>query len=88
MNGGDAVLLSVVVSVVLIATGAIDLDWQLVSYRYSEWHRTIDYWEYNPFLKINWWLAYALNVLRVAGGCLLLGFMLSELRYRLVKKRG
>jgi len=73
--------------VLLISTGAVDLDWQLVSYRYSEWHRTVEYWEYNPYIRVNWWLAYLLNLARVSAGCLILGFTLNEFRHSLKVKK-
>lgn len=62
-------------SVWLITTGFTDLDWQLVSYRYSEWHRTVETWEYCPFLVVNWWLAYMINVVRIMVGCFMLGIV-------------
>jgi len=57
----------------------MDLDWQLVSYRYSEWHRSVDYWEYNPFFRINWWLAYMFNVIRLMVGCFILGYIVKSI---------
>jgi len=72
----------ILTAVFLIASGWTDSDWQLVSYRYSEWHRTVDYWEFNPFLKVNWWVAWQLSLARLVVGSLLLGFALNELRWR------
>lgn len=63
----------ILISLWLIATGWTDLDWQIVSYRYSSWHRTISYWEYNPYLQVNWWLAYILNLGRIMVGCFIMG---------------
>lgn len=83
MNCSFLLIFGILVSVVFISTGSIDLDWQLVSYRYSEWHRSVDYWEYCPSIKINWWIAYVINVLRIAVGCLVLVFCLDELKWRL-----
>lgn len=81
INRVNALTFTFLFSVVLVCSGAVDLDWQLMSYRYSEWHRNVDYWEYCPFIKINWWMAYMLNVLRVSVGCLILGFCLNEMRH-------
>ena len=46
----------------------MDLDWMLVSYRFSEWHRSIDYWEFNPYLKVNWYVAYISCLIRLVLG--------------------
>jgi len=62
-----------------LVTGWMDADWQLVQYRYSEWHRTVDYWEYNPFLQVNWWIAWQLNLLRVVFGSAFMGAIASHL---------
>jgi len=78
VNGLHFVVL-VLLSIFLITSGFVDLDWQLVSYRYSEWHRSVEYWEYNPFFKINWYVAYAFNVVRLIVGCVVLGFVLARL---------
>jgi hypothetical protein len=69
-------------SAILILTfeigGALtDLDWMVVSYRYSEWHRSMETWEFCPFLKMNWWLAYEFTILRAAAGFFILGCLLT-----------
>lgn len=51
-----------------LSTGMTDLDWMVVSYRYSEWHRTQEQWEFCPFLKMNWWLAYMVSLGRIVLG--------------------
>jgi uncharacterized membrane protein YphA (DoxX/SURF4 family) len=68
-------VLLLLLSVWLIASGWTDLDWQVSSYRYSEWHRSVDYWEYNPYLRIEWWFAYIINIGRVMAGCFVLGVL-------------
>ena len=65
-----------------LATGLVDMDWQLVAYRYFEWHRSIDYWEYNPFIKINWWIAYQLNLLRIIVGVIIISVMIDRMVMR------
>jgi hypothetical protein len=75
------IVIALIAGLFLVATGWMDSDWQLVSYRYSEWHRSIDYWEYNPFLQVNWWIAWQLNLFRIFIGTFLFGFVLSELRW-------
>lgn len=65
-------------TVFFITGGFMDLDWQLVSYRFSDWHRSVDYWEYAPYLKINWHIGYLLNVGRLIFGCILLGWILRS----------
>jgi hypothetical protein len=71
-----------VLAVWLIASGWTDSDWQMVTYRYSAWHRSVVYWEYNPFLKVNWWLAWQLDILRFTVGSAVIGFLINEFRWR------
>ena len=72
-------LILILLSIFLISTGWTDLDWQLVSYRYSETQRQLDYWEFCPFLRLNWWLAYIISVGRIMTGFFVLGWVLSTL---------
>ena len=69
-------------AVLLIATGWTDLDWMVVSYRYSDWHRAQADWEFCPFLKVNWWLAFEFSLFRFALGWLLLGMIIMFLLFR------
>jgi hypothetical protein len=69
-------------SLVAIATGWTDTDWQLVTYRYSPWHREQDTWEFNPYLIVNWWVAWQLGILRLVGGSLIFGILLYHLIWR------
>ena len=69
-------------AVLLIATGWTDLDWMVVSYRYSDWHRLNPDWEFCPFLKLNWWLAFEFSLFRFALGWLLLGMIIMYLSLR------
>ena len=79
--------LSAVLALALFIGGALtDLDWMVVSYRCSEWHRSQELWEFNPFLKVNWWLAYYITVLRLAVGFFLLGCLLTY--WTCIKREG
>jgi len=69
-------------AVFLVATGWTDSDWQMVSYRYSEWHRTVEFWEYSPYLKVNWWLAWQIDLARLLMGSLILGYLIREVQAR------
>jgi hypothetical protein len=51
-----------------LVTGFMDLDWMIVSYRYSEWHRSVEFWEFCPFVKVNWWIAYVFSLVRIVFG--------------------
>jgi hypothetical protein len=73
------IVLLLLLSVWLVVSGWTDIDWQIVSYRYSEWHRSVDYWEYNPHLRIDWWSAYIINIARIMAGCFILGFISHRL---------
>jgi len=59
----------------LLVYGFNTLDWMIVSYRYSEWHRSVDYWELCPFLKPNWWIAYISAVLCLVAGAFIVGVL-------------
>lgn len=59
--------------ILMVSSAITDIDWMVVSYRYSEWHRSQELWEFCPFLKLNWWLAYAFTVLRIVFGSFILG---------------
>jgi len=63
-------------AIYLFTTGCIDLDWMVVAPRFNRWYYTVDYWEFCPFLKMNWWLAYAVTLLRVIIGSLMLGWLI------------
>ena len=71
-----------VLSVAFLVSGCVDVDWMVVSYRYSEWHRSVDYWEFNPYLRLNWWLAYVVSLIRVVAGSIGVGYLT---RYYLMK---
>jgi len=60
-----------------IGGALVDLDWMVVSYRYSSWHREQEFWEFFPGFRLNWWHAYAFTVLRLASGFFLLGLLLG-----------
>ena len=71
------------VCVVGVATGWTDSDWQMVTYRYSQWHRDQQTWEYSPYLKVNWWLAWQIDIFRVVLGSVIIGFLLNEFKWRM-----
>lgn len=55
-----------------LVTGAVDLDAQFMAMRFSEFWRSVDYWEFGPHVKLGWWDAYVLSVFRIAVGPLFL----------------
>mgnify|MGYP006270238451 CR=1 FL=1 len=69
----------ILLAALLIGSGWVDLDWMIVSYRFSEWHRQQPNWEFNPYLRMNWWLAYQFSLWRFAAGWLLLGLTIAWL---------
>ena len=75
------------VSLVAVVTGWTDSDWQMVTYRYSEWHREQDTWEFNPFLKVNWWIAWQLDLLRLVGGSIVIGYIINEMVWKRSNER-
>ena len=70
------------VAVALIAGGAMDLDWMIVAYKFDMWNGSNGVWEFCPFLKVGWWLAYFISVMRLAVGCVLLGVVVGALWFR------
>ena len=79
MNTRVILISLVITGAFLLSTGWTDADWQLVSYRYNEWHRSIAYWEYNPYLQIPWWIAWQLNLLRIILGTGMLTIVIMEI---------
>ena len=63
------------IGVILLVTGLIDIDWMVVAPRFNTWYYTVDYWEFFPFFRCNWWLAYALSICRVVMGAYIIGRM-------------
>ena len=55
-------------SVCLLITGYMDDDWRTVTYYFNSIQNTWDYWEYCPYIRVNWWLAYAIDTVKVAVG--------------------
>ena len=58
-------------------TGAIDIDWMVVSPRFNDWYFTVDYWEFAPYFKMPWHQAYVFTVLRLVIGTLIIGAFLG-----------
>jgi len=75
-------LLTLLVAVVLLVTGHMDLDWMVVAPRFETWYFSVDYWEFAPWLKMQWWTAYAYTAIRIAMGWLLLGWTLNEIKHK------
>ena len=70
-------------AVFLLGSGAVDIDWMIVSYRYSEWHRTQLTWEFCPWFKMGWWDAYIFTLARIVAGTMLLGVCCAWIYWRL-----
>ena len=79
-------LLLIGIAVVLLITGHMDLDWQLISYYFDSIQNTWSYWEYCPFIRINWWTAYLIQVIRISVGWLILGSTLTYMGLALMGK--
>ena len=60
-------------SVVLLITGHMDLDWQITTYYWNSIQNSWSYWEYAPGLRIDWWTAYLIQIVRISVGWLILG---------------
>jgi len=75
MNGNHKsvlFLITFVAGLTLFTTGCVDIDWMVVQYRYSEWHRSLTTWEFCPWFKMGWWDAYLFTLLRIIVGTALL----------------
>ena len=68
------------VAVLLFMSGCIDLDWMIVAPRFNPWYYTVDYWEFCPYFRLNWWLAYVYTILRIIVGALFLGYLIEKLK--------
>jgi len=73
-------------SVVLLVTAYMDDDWRTVSYYYNSVQNSWSYWEYCPYIRINWWLAYFIDTLKVAAGWIMLTGSLTYMSLALMGK--
>ena len=64
--------------VTLLASGLADLDWMVVAPRFNPWYFTVNYWEFCPWLKIGWWDAYFVTLMRIIAGFLGLGIVVGK----------
>jgi len=83
MNKPLIILGLLLFAVFLLASGAIDIDWMIVSYRYSEWHRSQLAWEFCPWFKLSWWDAYMFTLARIIAGTGMLFSCLTWIYMRL-----
>ena len=67
------------IAVFLIATGWTDLDWMIVSYYFQIGNGLNGVWEFCPYLKVEWWLAFELTLARLFIGWLLLGMIVLDM---------
>ena len=73
----------IMLSIILLVTGHMDMDWRVVSYYFDGIQNNWGYWEYCPFIKINWWLAYFIDTVKMAAGWFLLGATLTYIGVQL-----
>ena len=64
------------VAITLFSLGVLDLDWMIVAPRFNPWYYTVEYWEFCPYIKMNWWLAYAYTLARIVLGAGLIGYLI------------
>ena len=74
------------ISVVLLITGHMDTDWRVVDYYFDMNQSTHSYWEYCPFIMVNWWLAYFIDIVKIAAGWFILGATLTYVGLALLGK--
>ena len=72
--------------IVLVITGHMDLDWQVTTYYWNSIQNSWPYWEYCPNLRIDWWTAYLIQVIRIAVGWLGIGSTLTYISLNLMGK--
>jgi len=73
-----------VFGLLIFVTGVVDLDWMVVAPIFNSWYFSVNYWEFAPYLKMNWHVAYVLTVARVVFGAMLFG---SSLTYMYLKSK-
>ncbi len=74
----DKTVLLLLGSVVLLASGLVDLDWMIVAPRFNSWYYSVSYWEFSPFFKMGWWNAYFYTIMRTILGFLGLGYVVGK----------
>jgi hypothetical protein len=62
----------------LASSGLVDLDWMIVAPRFNSWYYSVNYWEFNPYIQMNWWLAYFITLMRIVIGTLIIGFLAGK----------
>jgi hypothetical protein len=75
MTQHPKIKLAVLGLAVILILGFGDFDAEFMAQRFSDFWRSVDYWELNPFIKLNWWLSYIISVSRLAIGAFLLGWL-------------
>jgi hypothetical protein len=78
-----AVIGLLIFSVILIILGHVDLDWMVVAPRFNSWYYTVDFWEFAPYLQMNWHVAYMYTVVRLSAGWFMLGAVLTFVALKL-----
>ena len=79
-------LAALLASVFLVVVGHIDLDWMVVAPRFNGWYYSVGYWEFAPYFRLGWHVAYVFTVVRVAVGWLGLGATLTYLGLKLKER--
>jgi hypothetical protein len=67
--------------IALFATGYTDTDWMHVCDHFQFGQGGKELWEFCPFWKVNWWIAYQISVIRICAGCFLIGFVSAFLLF-------
>ena len=70
----------------LTVSAAIDFDWMVTQWYYGyasdgQPLKTVDgVWWFTPWFGMDWWSAYAFTIVRLAVGCIGLGWYLRKIR--------
>lgn len=72
-------VLFLLLAVAMIATGFCDIDSQMNSYKWDNYWRSQNVWQFAPWLQVNWWWAYVFSVLRLVVGAFIVGWICKDL---------
>lgn len=82
-----AVVGVLLLSVFMLTSGVVDLDWMLTANHFQMWNAAKDTWEFSPYLTMNWWAAYVFSLLRAVCGAIGLGAVTAYILWVQVNKK-
>ena len=74
-----AIATILMISIPLLVSGVVDLDWMITTYYYGAPREPFGLWDFTPFISMNWWTAYFISLLRSLIGSFMCGYSVGLL---------